>query len=307
LQSDADIAAGDSARGIGRYDLAVDAYAKAQAIPDAAAAATHRMFEALREVDIAHHLVGRMTRRLRMPRSSYRGFDLIDPPLDATTVRRRLDDLARTAAAKPGGGNYAAQNHADFLERGQGRAGEAAPAPADTDVPLRLALAHDLLRDGALEEMRQLLAPLERNAIPLPRRETLLARAQLREGRQRDAAMGFSLALLYLDGVGSGSPLHFQRVYKNHRVIHFMGEFYAIPESYDPIALDISLGHERIVVHRLPRGLRATLARLLPARVTQLLRWFLGRLHLWRRLPLERMKRSTDLLSVMRGLDDGKR
>jgi hypothetical protein len=295
LQTDADIAAGQAARRSGRYDLAVAAFRRAAARPERAVAARELEFSALREVGIARHLIGRLMRRIGAPLPAYEGFAAIDPPLDAHAVRRRLDELASDVPFKT-------LLDADRLARGE--AGEEAPAAGDATAgpEVRVVWAQRELRRGRPLDALARLSGVVSDEAPSATGQAVVGRCLWEIGDKGAAMNAFNLSLLYLNSTAVRGRLRFQTAYKDHRIVYYRGQFYAIPDWRDPIFED-SGDEAKVVAHRLPRWLRHRLRRILPSRAIDLMHRALNLLALRGEVRLDQMVHSPDLLSVLRAVD----
>lgn len=303
MQAENDIATGQRAARGGRYDVACAAFDRARATPELRDAADDASFQALREVDISRHLVGRMYRSLGRPEAQYRGFDAIDPPLDQATVTAKLRALA--AVDSPAGRRRQSLLLADQLERGQGA--DLRQATTVEHQALAVSIARRALARGDFAALDRALAPLDRNATPLSAGQALRARAMQARGSTLAAAQAFNLALLYLDSAADGERVRYQRSYKGFQIIHFRDAFYAIPSDHCPIALYEDGQEAAIIAHRVPARLRALVLRLLPLRVTDILRRIVARMPLRRRLSLDQLTKSPDLLAVLQSIDTVKK
>jgi hypothetical protein len=300
LHSDPDIAAGLSARKGGRYDLAVQAFCRAQARADSAGEARQLEFAALREVDISRHLVGRLLRRLGMTMADHGGFGAIEPTLREAAVRRRLEELA--AAERPGE-NFRATLEADRLSRGDPGGDPPLPDDAATGPDVRVAWArHELARGRPHHALAQLSRTVLDEA-PSAAAQRVFGIALWKAGDRAAAMNAFNLSLMYLSGKLVRGRLQFQTAYKDHRIVFLQGEFYAIPDWRDPV-LEENGGEAKLVAHRLPRHLRQALRRLLPARVLDLIYRAMTWLGLRGEVRLEETVHSPDLLAVLRAVDD---
>lgn len=299
MQPDNDLVIGQRAARNGRYDLAAAAFERARMKPDWRDAADGAAFQALREVDISRYLVGQIYSRLGRPVAQYRGFDAIDPPLDQATVAAKLQALA--AVDSPARQRRQALLLADRLERGQ--AIEPSECATAEHPALATALARRALARGDFAALDQALAPLDRRATPLSAGQALHAHSMLARGSGRAAAQAFNRALLYLDSAADGDRVRYRRSYKGYQVIHFKGEFYAIPSHQSVIAMDEDGQEAAIIAHRVPARLRSLVLRLCPLWLVDILRRIVARMPLRRRLSLDEMTRSSDLLEVLRHID----
>ena len=303
MQPDNDVITGQRAARNGRYDLAVASFERARSAPKLRAAADDAAFQALREVDISQFLVGQIYARLGRPVTQYRGFDAIDPPLDRAAVSSKLRALAEVD--DPVRPRRRALLAADQIERGEVveiSTPGAAQHPALAISEARLALAR-----GDFATLEQRLMPLNQRSTPLSSGQVLRARAMQAQGSTVAAAQAFNLALLYLDSAPDGERLRYRRNYKGFQIIHFKDAFYAIPANQCPVALDENDTDAAIVAHRIPAWARALIVRLCPVWAIDFLRRILRWAPLHRRLSLDHLKRSSDLLAVLQSIDSDKR
>lgn len=147
------------------------------------------------------------------------------------------------------------------------------------------------------------LAEAQAHATPSAAAQVALGKALWRAGEGAAAANAFNLALLYLDGTSGPGQLAFQTAYKSFRIVFCRGQFYAIPGWHDPI-LDIIGSETRVVIHRVPRWLRAALRRYLPPAIFGMLQRLLSRTPLRGELSLEQMVHAPDLVTVLRTVDE---
>lgn len=306
MQPDNDFVTGQRAARNGRYDLAVAAFERGQAKPELRGAADAAAFQALREVDISQYLVDQIYSRLGRPKAQYRGFDAIDPPLDQATVAAKLQALA--AVDSPARDRRQSLLLADHLERGD--AVDASESTTAEHPALSISLARRALARGDFVALDRALQPLDRRSTPLSAGQALHARAMLAQGSGQAAAQAFNLALLYLDSAADGDRVRYRRSYKGYQVIHFKGEFYAIPADQFAIAMDEDGQDAAIIAHRVPARLRALVLRLCPTWLVDILRHAMARVPLRRRISIDQLTRSSDLLAVLRSIDrkrDGSR
>ena len=306
LQPDNDLVTGQRAARDGRYDLAITAFERARAKPEWHEAADRAAFQAMRDVNVSQYLVGQIFGRLGRPLAQYRGFDAIDPPLDGATVAAKLQALA--AADGPARQHRQSLLLADRLERGD--AVDPSKCTTAEHPALAVSLARRALARGDFAALDRALAPLDQRATPLSAGQALRARAMQAQGATVAAAQAFNLALLYLDSTTDGDRLRYRRVYKGYQVIHFKGEFYAIPWNQSVIALEEDGQEAAIIAHRVPARLRALARRLLPSRLVDALRRIVLRIPLRQSLSLDDVTRSSDLLEVLQRIDgdrDGRR
>jgi len=283
----------------GRYDLAAAAFERARAKPEWRDAADDAAFQALREVDISRYLVGQIYSRLGRPQAQYRGFGAIDPPLDQATVTAKLRAVANGDA--PACQRRQSLLLADRLGRGDALG---ASAPEAVEHPaLAIALARQALARGDFAALDKALAPLDRRATPVSAGQALHARAKLAQGSTLAAVQAFNLALLYLDSAADGDRVRFRRNYKGFQIIHFKGEFYAIPADQWAEAMDEDGQDAAIIAHRVPARLRGLVLRLCPLWLVDILRRLVARMPLRRRLPLDQLTRSSDLMVVLQSID----
>ncbi|MCC7047740.1 MAG: hypothetical protein IT562_13585 [Alphaproteobacteria bacterium] len=301
MANDPDIAAGQAARRIGRHDLAAAAFRRAGMRAESADEARRREFQALREVDISRYLIGRLLRRIRMRSSAYKGFDAIEPPLDSATVAHRLDDLAGDLAAADD--RLGSLRTADLLARDtNGRLGIAG-GEAPVDLSVRIAMARRDLRRGRPSSALEHIEQAGGSDVPSAAGKAILGRALWQLGNGHVAANAFNLSLLYLIGTETQGALRFQAAYKDYRIVFYRGQFYAIPAWPDPM-LEETNGEARVVAHRLPRWVRDWIRHRVPAAVFAVLHRIFAGAPLRSELRLEEMLHSSDLLSVMRAVDD---
>jgi hypothetical protein len=303
VQPDNDVITGQRAARSGRYDLAVASFERARTTPKLRAAADDAAFQALREVDISQFLVGQVYARLGRPVTQYRGFDAIDPPLNRAAVLSKLRALAEVD--DPVRQPRRALLAADQIERGEvvdPSVFEASEHPA-----LAVSLARRALARGDIATLERSLQLLDRGAVPLSAGQVLRARAMLAQGSTVTAARAFNLALLYLDSAADGERVRYERSYKGFQIIHFRNEFFAIPSDQCPVAVDRNGTAVAIVAHRIPAWARALVLRLFPIVLVDILRRVVTRLPLRRRLALDQLTRSSDLLVVLQSIDRAKR
>lgn len=293
------MATGQAARRGGRYDLAVAAFRRAGMRPDSAPEARRREFQALREVDVSRYLISRLLRRISMRSSAYKGFDAIEPPLDATTVARRLDTLAADLAVSAD--RLGSLRTADLLARDDGGSSNRSDSPVDLSV--RIAMARRDLRRGRPSNALEHIEQAGGSDVPSAAGKAILGRALWQLGNGHVAASAFNLSLLYLIGTETQGSLRFQAAYKDYRIVFYRGQFYAIPAWQDPM-LEEADGEARVVAHRLPRWVRDWVRNHIPAYAFAVLRRIFAGAPLRSELRLEEMVHSSDLLSVMRAVDD---
>ena len=104
--------------------------------------------------------------------------------------------------------------------------------------------------------------------------------------------------------------VRYRRAYKGYQVIYFKGEYYAIPWYQSVIDMDDDGQDATIITHRVSPRLRALVVRLCPQRLIHILRRVVMWMPLRRRLSLDEVTRSSDLLEVLRRIDrslDGNR
>lgn len=299
MQPDNDFVTGQRAARNGRYDLAAAAFERARTKPEWRDAADDAAFQALREVDISRYLVSQIYRRLGRPEAQYRGFDAIDPPLDQATVTAKLQAIA----TEDGPARQRRQSLllADRLERGD--AVEPSESAMAEHPALSTSLARRALARRDFAALDQALAPLDQRSTPLSAERALRGRAMLAQGSALAAGQAFNLALLYLDSATDGDRVRYHRSYRGYEIIHFKGKFYAIPAGQCPVAMDEDGQEVAIIAHRVPARLRALVLHLCPLWLVHTLRRLVARMPLRRRLSLDRLTRSSDLLEVLQRID----
>ena len=294
---DPDIAVGQAARKLGRYDQAVEAFARAARRDDPPPLAARLEFEALREVDISRYLVGRLLRGLGRPTTDFHGFDAIEPALSAQAVAARLDACAAADAWHDGEGQGPRQLRAiDRLARGE------AVSATDNTSTVQLALAQRAWRRGRPAEVQHCLAAADSSCEPSANAQTLRGHILCQQGHGEEAMSAFNLALLYLYDRGATQGAKLQVRYRGYLIVHYRAEFYAVPSELDPM-LDESVEDARLLAHRVPRRLRVWLRRHLPDWLLQLLRRTVSRTMLLAEPRVDRLQHSPDLMKVLHAID----